>query len=242
MKGKQIFLSMIVLTALLLPGLLLHAEDNIPYGSGGIVLGAQWINVDSLNEVLASNGYATFNSPDLSIGFESYVLIRNRLLFGPEFQFFLQEVSNATYVQRLNGFWGFFNFGYALVSGSGKGFHVYPVVGLGVSWLNLRLTERAVLDFSDIISDPKRESYLSRWGFLIQTAIGADYRVTFTDPQSGAEGGFLFGIRLGYQYTIAQTDWKMSGMTVSGATDTNINGFFIRFVIGGAGGGKRPEY
>jgi hypothetical protein len=240
MKAKRILLWICILPALLLSGLLLHAEENVPYGSGGIALGAQWINTDSLNEVLAANGFATFNSPDLSIGFESYALIRNRLLFGPEFQFFLQEVSNATYMQRLNGYWGFFNFGYALVSGSGKGFHVYPIVGLGVSWLNLRLTERAILDFSDITTDPKRESYLSRWGFLMQAAVGADYRIIFVDPQSGAEGGFFIGVRFGYQYTLAQTDWKMSGMTVSGATDANVSGFFFRFVVGGTGGGKSP--
>jgi hypothetical protein len=142
----------------------------------------------------------------------------------------------------LNGFWGFFNFGYRVIASEGRGFNLYPVVGLGASWMNMRLTERAVLDFSDVMTDPKRESYLSKWDFIIQGALGADYTIMFDKMSRGGKPGIYLGVRIGYQYSVTDSRWNMGSLDVSGGPKTGISGFYLRFSIGGAGYGGGHDW
>ena len=118
-----------------------------------------------------------------------------------------------------------------------EGFHLYPLVGLGVSRNRLRLTERAVLDFSDIVADPKRESYLTKWDFILQASLGVDYTLGFNIEEKDRGGGFMLGIRAGYQYSVTDSDWNMSSLDISGDPGMSMSGFFLRFVIGGLGYG-----
>jgi len=233
----RIITLLVVLCAMLLPAVMASAADIESYGFGGFSIGSQWLDISDLNSFLSSNGFATFNDPTLSLGFESYYAAKGKLLFGLEFQLFWQEATNSTYVQKLNGYWGFFNFGYSLLPKSTEGFHLYPLFGLGVSRNRLRLTERAVLDFSDIITDPQRESFLTKWDFLLQAAFGADFTIGFSMNESGGGGGFMLGIRAGYQYSVTDSSWNMSTLDISGNPGLSMSGFYLRFIVGGLGYG-----
>lgn len=237
MGTKRIVTLLVFLCVLLLPTVTLFAADIESYGFGGFSIGAQWLDISDLNALLSANGFATFNEPTLTLGFESYYAMKKRFLFGGEFQLFWQEATNATYVQKLNGYWGFLNFGYSMFSRPAEGFHLYPLVGLGVSRNRLRLTERAVLDFSDIVADPKRESYLTKWDFILQASLGVDYTLGFNMEEKDRGGGFMLGIRAGYQHSATDSNWNISSLDISGDPGMSMSGFFLRFVIGGLGYG-----
>jgi hypothetical protein len=222
---------------IVLPSAPVKAAELEPYGFGGISLGAFWLDISELNRTLSANGFATFKKPAYSLGFESYYAFNGRVLFGGELQFFWQEATNTAYVQKLNSYSGFLNAGYSFFSRSAQGFHLYPLVGLGLSRMGLRLSERSVLDFSNIVSDPRRESSLRKWDFLIQTALGLDYTIGFKRSRDDAEGGVLIGMRLGYVYSVTDSRWKMSELDVSGAPNVSMSGFYVHFVIGGLSGG-----
>ena len=242
MEKKRIMVLVVILctlfsaATLLFPPAPLEAAEIESYGYGGISLGAFWLDVSDLNRTLSDNGFATFKKPAYSLGFESYYAFNGRVLFGGELQFFWQEATNTAYVQKLNSYSGFINAGYSFFSRSPQGFHLYPLVGLGVSRMGLRLTERSVLDFSNIVSDPGRESSLRKWDFLIQTALGLDYTIGFKRSRNDTEGGVLIGIRVGYVYSVTDSQWKMSELDVSGAPGVSMSGFYVHFVIGGLSG------
>jgi len=219
--------------ALLFPPTPLEAAEIESYGYGGISLGAFWLDISDLNGTLSANGFETFKKPAYSWGLESYYAFNGRVLFGGELQFFWQEATDTAYVQKLNSYSGFLNAGYSFFTKSAQGFHLYPLVGLGVSRMGLRLTERSVLDFSNIFSDPGRESSLRKWDFLIQTALGLDYTIGFKRSRNNTEGGVLIGMRLGYVYSVTDSKWKMSELDVSGDPNASMSGFYLRFVIGG---------
>jgi hypothetical protein len=229
----------VVASIMLLSAVMASAAEIESYGFGGFSIGSQWLDLSQLNSDLSANGFATFNDPTLSLGFESYYATKRKLLFGFEFQLFWQEATNSTYIQKLNGYWGFVNLGYSLFprSRSVEGFHLYPIFGLGVSRNRLRLTERAVLDFDDIITNPQNESFLTKWDFLIQAALGADFTVGFTEIDNGGGGGFMLGVRVGYQHSVTDSNWKMSNLDIAGNPGMSMSGFYLRFVIGGIGYG-----
>ena len=236
-QRKRILTLFAVLCVVLIPVVTASAADIESYGFGGFSVGSQWLNISDLNSALSSNGFATFNDPTLSLGFESYYAMRGRYILGAEFLLFWQEGTNSTYVQKLNGYWGFVNFGYSLFSKSVEGFHVYPLFGVGVSRNRLRLTERAVLDFNDIVTDSHRESFLTKWDFLIKLAVGADFTMGFNMGESDGGGGFMVGVRAGYQHAVTDSSWNMSSLDVAGDPGMNLSGIYLRLIIGGLGYG-----
>ena len=239
-QRKTMRILLVVLGVVLLPVFAVTATELESYGFGGFSIGSQWLDISDLNSALSSNGFATFNDPTLSLGFESYYAAKGKFLLGMEFQLFWQEATNSTYVQKLNGYWGFANLGYSLFSKSVDGFHIYPIFGLGVSRNRLRLTERAVLDFDDIVTDPQHESFLTKWDFLLQAALGADFTISFSEAETGG-GGLMLGIRAGYQFSVTDSSWNMSSLDISGDPGLKMSGFYLRFVIGGHGYGEALE-
>jgi len=239
MKKIRIVTLLMALCALLpaaplvLPAAPLFARELASYSFGGFSIGADWLDISDLNTSLSANGYETFKDPATNWGFESYYALNGRFLFGGEFQYFRDKTDNAAYEQKLDGYWGFLNFGYSLIGKSPKGFHLYPLVGLGASRMGLRLTERDTLNFSDIVADPKRESNLKKWDFLAQTALGLDYAFGSKWNDDTGGGGFMLGVRAGYQYSLTDSKRKMDGLDVFGDPEARMSGFFIRVVLGG---------
>jgi hypothetical protein len=223
-----------LLAALLLPGLSLHAGDWNSEGFGGFSLGVVWPDISDLNDVLQANGYAGFDKADLTLGIEGFRVFDDRFLVGTEFHYASQKTSTSTIDQQLNIFLSYVDFGYMVISNQDAGLNLYPMVGLGASWMNLRLTERGGVDFSDIMADPGREAYLDKWDFIVQAAVGADYRVTTgRSLRSGKTAAYL-GVRAGYQLSVTSSDWNLAKIDVPGGPDTGVSGFFLRFAVGGA--------
>ena len=243
MKPARIVTLLAALCALLpaatlvLPAAPLFAGDPDSYNFGGFSVGSQWLDVSDLNSGLSANGFETFHDPISSWGFESYYVLNGRFVFGGELLYFRDKTSNTTYDQKLNGYWGFLNFGYNVVGKTPKGFHLYPLVGLGAGRMGLRLTESTDLNFTDILADPKRESNLKKWDFLGQTAFGVDYAFGSKWSGDGGGGGFMLGVRAGYQFSFTDSKWKMHEMDIHGDPGAGMSGFFVRIVLGGWGYG-----
>ncbi len=231
MKISVIILALFFM--LLVPHTALHAIEIREGGAGGFMLGIQWLDLSELNSDLRANGFKAFSKSDLTYGGGGYGIIGDRLLIGGEGHGFYQEKSTSTHIQSLGGGFGFFDVGYIVVKR--WGFHLYPMIGIGGGGLSMRLTERAVLDFDDIMADPKREALLSMGSFMLQGAAGLDYMLKLGSIPEMGEGGMLFGIRAGYTYSVSKTDWDMGDINISGGPDIGISGFYVRLVIGGFG-------
>jgi len=100
--------------------------------------------------------------------------------------------------------------------------------------MSLIITERVAPSFDDIMTDPKREAYLSAGGLLGQGALGVDYMLTLGRDEEG-EGGLLIGIRAGYILSFFGSKWEMGNIDVAGGPKIGISGFYIRFIFGGGG-------
>jgi hypothetical protein len=157
-------------------------------GGGGFLIGFQWLDLGDLNDELKANGYNSFDRSVVTYGGTGYGIIGERLMLGGEGHGFSQESSTSTYLERLDGGYGMFDVGYIVFSRWGLA--LFPTVGLGWGGVSLRITERSVPSFDDILTTPARESQLNTSNFMLQGGIGADYRLNLgAVRQRVSEGG-----------------------------------------------------
>jgi len=201
-------------------------------GLGGFNIGFHWFDISELNSELSSgsSGFTTFDNRDVTFGGMGYGIF-NKIVLGGEGQSFEQKKSTSNYYQHLSGGYGLFNVGYLLLYKSGL--ILYPTIGFGGGGFDLRLTEKSTLSFSDIINDPKRESYLSTGAYIITMGMALDYLFPLAKEENSV-GGILIGIKLGYAYSFSDSEWKMGDLTITGPK-IGMKGFFLRFAIGGGG-------
>jgi len=192
------------------------------------MIGAEYVDLDELNASLLQNGYPDFEETFLTLGGAGFAT-RNRLVIGGEGHALLQSeetTSGGQYRAGVFGGFGMFNLGYQVVRVGGLS--LYPLVGVGGGGLTLRIRQRAVVDFDDVLDSPGRESHLSTGSLLVGGALGMDWFFG-----TGGRGGFAVGARAGYNYAPLSSDWLMSGSDVAGGPAADLTGAYVRVSIGG---------
>ena len=61
-----------------------------------------------------------------------------------------------------------------------------------------------------------------------------DYMFIDEDDENST-GGFIIGIRAGYQLTPSKADWNLNNFDIIGGSEIGMKGPFVRFMIGGGG-------
>ena len=109
---------------------------------------------------------------------------------------------------------------------------VYPRLGLGGGGMGMWFESDSVVNFDDVLDDPKpvvdslREPVLSRVSFVMDLGVGAEFL------PGGFARGLMVGLRLGYLAAPSSSNWQLRDQDVSGGPKTSIAGAYIRGVIG----------
>lgn len=213
-------------------------EEDAEVGRGFFQVGSFVMDVDELNADLRGAGYPSLNDTFLSLGGAGFGE-RGRFLIGGEGHALLggDETSvDGTYRISAGGGYGLFRVGYVVLSS--EGFDVFPMIGIGGGGMGLKIAERSVPTFDDVLDNPARSSSLSTGMFLIDTSIGANYRAGLGGE---AEGGFLVGVQVGYTFAPGDPKWELDEInTVAGGPPFKIEGPYIRLSLGGWGS-EEPE-
>ena len=89
------------------------------------------------------------------------------------------EQPSGDYMNSLNAGFAFFNVGYTVYSK--RQLRLYPLIGIGGGWMNLKIREKSVpLSFDDILDNPERSVNLLTGGLLLNAAIGMGKVVWFS--------------------------------------------------------------
>jgi len=216
-------------------------DKGIKKGMGGgyFMVGGNMLDLDVLNNSLANAGYSEFSNNLISIGGGGHAFV-NKLIIGGNGGALIGGEGHGTnasgnFKTSLTAGYGFFDLGYVLHSKGGL--VIYPLLGLGGGGVTLGIAESAVPSFNDVLTDPKRSVKLTTGGFLVSFSIGMNYLVNFEEKENEV-GGLIFGLQVGYIYAPIQGDWDMDLVDISGGPDVNVNGPFVRFLIGGGGRNK----
>ncbi|NOZ61632.1 MAG: hypothetical protein GXO74_08105 [Calditrichaeota bacterium] len=221
---------------------LLMADENSfkkAGGSGYFSIGMSKLDIGDLNSRLAAKGYPEFSDNFLSMGGGGHTF-RDKLVIGGEgFGLTASEekfsLGNTAYKANLAVGYGFFDIGYMLFSS--KKVNIFPMLGIGGGGASITIIQSGTASFDDVLSNPKRNTELSKGAFLLNLSLNAEYFITFKESKEGV-GGLLLGVQAGYTIAPFTSDWKIDEYDVTGGPDFNFSGPYLRIEFGGGGMGR----
>lgn len=207
-------------------------------GMGYSMFGSGTIGINDVNAKFESKGYSMMSDDFFSVGGGGHAIINNRWIIGGEGHNLLGDAATSgNFKTSMNLTYVFFDMGYIVYSI--KDLRIYPLIGLGVGGMNLKITEDVTsLSFDEMLDDPQRGSEMSTSGLVLNVACGIDYLLSFGADETG-RGGLLFGIRAGYTLSPFKGSWMMDDLEISGAPEIGMTGPYIRFLFGGGAMGKK---
>jgi len=205
-------------------------------GKGYFLLSFGKLDLGSLNSRLKAKNFPEFKESFVSLGGGGHAIIGNLIIGGEGEGHIITETTADALKNSLEVGYGFFDIGYVLLSS--KNLQVYPLLGIGGGGIGLKIIEKGISDFDQILDNPKRMSTISTGGLLMQFCLGADYLLSFNGDED-ASGGLVFGIRIGYKFTPVKSGWSMESLEISNGPDLGITGPFIRIMFGGGGLGRK---
>jgi len=224
------------LFAAALPSALSAQSAEDPTGRGYLQMGVHALDLGPLNDRLAAQGIPTFSNRFVTLGFGGH-RERGRLLIGGEGHGLLEQSETAGAFQRkLSGGYGFFDLGWMLARSPAV--RAYTLLGVGAGGMNLKTTERALPSFDDVLAEPRRGSDLAVGNLLVQFGAGAEY-IQRLSPDAERGRGLALGVRAGYVLAPWKSEWNLGGSEVPGGPSLGLDGFYLRFSLGGAGGRRR---
>ena len=220
---KKIGLIILIITFIVT----VNAETDKKIISYGLYRGI-YLDIDSLNNVLESNGFPELNNYCESWGVGSHTIIEDRIVFGVNFyRFYGNSNSNADFKSKVNGHWELFTFG--IITGKiAKNIYMYPLVNIGYGSLDVKIIDTTIDSFDEVLNgDPQLDGItLSTSSYILEPGIGFDYF-------KRTNGINLFiGLRAGYAFSPVNYGWEVNSIAIEGGPETKVQGPYIS-VAGG---------
>ena len=206
--------------------------DSTKVFRGYFMIGGTTFDIDLLNSRLTTKGYTEFSDEFFSIGGGLFSKASGRVLVGVEGHLLVGEeqssiIGSKRYSSSAIGGYGFLNTGYLMVENDFL--DLYPILGIGIGGIGFKIGQSS---FDDILDDPQGAANLNTFSFLLNLALGADYKIKL--PENGTDENFLvIGLRGGYALSLFDSGWFMDEYSLSGDPEGGISGPYFRITIGG---------
>lgn len=206
--------------------------DSTKVFRGYGMIGGTAFDIDPLNSRLKTKGYTEFSDEFFSIGGGCFRKASRRVLVGVEGHLLAGEekssvISSKGYSSSAIGGYGFLNTGYLMVENDFL--DLYPVLGIGIGGIHIKIGQSS---FDDILDNPQGAANLSTFSFLLNFALGADYKIKLRENGTG-ESFLVIGLRGGYALSLYDSGWFMDEFSLAGDPEGGISGPYLRLTIGG---------
>ena len=204
-------------------------------GRGYIVLETNHTDLRELNSAFRKKGYSSLPETIYGIGAGGYSSYKCGILWEGYASVLVPRSRNSTigdarYTTSLNGTYGVYNIGYPVWSKNGL--TIFPLAGIGIGGLWLRIKDREKRPFDDILENPlesMKETTIETKGiFIFNFAIGIEKSFRHREEKT-KDRLLMAGIRLGYRYCPGDHEWS----DISGGPDTSFTGPYCLFLFGG---------
>lgn len=217
----------------------MQAQDNPKVqtsGSGGFTIGYGNMDVSGLQKFIPE-GTGNFNDQHLLIGGTGHGFIGNIVIGGSGSGMIGSELSTDSFKYSLGGGYGTFDLGYLIVNK--EKIKVYPMFGIGGGGYGIQISENQNLSVSEIVSNPSREINVSAGRFIFDFSFNLDLIPALDyNEDTGAYGGLMTGLKVGYIYSLPSSGWSYSGGAINGGPDFGFNMIYAKLIIGGFGYNK----
>jgi hypothetical protein len=203
-------------------------------GAGYLAIGAVALDLGGLNGAMARSGYSAFSRFFSTLGGGGHAVIGRLVLGGEGHSLLAKSGGSSSTGASLSGGYGFVDIGWVVYAG--RGFRVFPVLGIGAGSIRLDLADRSGAPFEDVIVDPKRGARLRTSGFLLNLALALEK--WFGNSGRPGKSGFFIGARAGYVLAPARSGWELDRMEIEGGPKLNLGGPYLRLVVGAGSSGR----
>ena len=194
-----------------------------------VMAGQNMLSLNELNNFLIQRDFPAGVENYFTFGIGGHV-IHNKFVVGIEIQRFVEKkrITAKEFNTSILGSYSILNVGYLLYSK--KGLMMYPLLGIGLGRLKLRICENNIHSFEDINSYQKGSDSKTT-GFLTNIGFALDYFFNFKEKKKG-KNRLVVGVRLGYIYSAIRSDWSVNHIHVDDGPVTGLGGPYVRVVIG----------
>jgi hypothetical protein len=198
---------------------------NAAYAIGGL----NRLSLNTLNHYLDKGEFPHAEKTHFCFGLGGHV-IHNKLVLGLVFQRFLprKQETEKEFTTSTSAKYTVLNVGYLVYSK--KGLMIYPLAGLGLGELRLRITENNIQSFADIAGYQKGSDSKTR-SILVNLGAGADYFFNFNKKKKG-KNNLMMGVRMGYLISTIKYDWRVNYAQVADGPAAGLTGPYFHVVIG----------
>ncbi len=228
----KIFLMILILSILYNEGI---SQSKKSGGMGYFATGYQTINIKDLNTKLRNFGLPEFDNNYVSLGGGGFGIVNNFIIGGEGHGLISADLSNQYYQTNLMAGYGLFDMGYLIYSSNGL--KIFPLIGFGGGGIDVRISEKTLVDFDSVLSNPKRGSVLSTAGLILNFGLNFNYQLNLSEDENNP-GGLSIGVNLGYTHFFQIGNWTLFDTEIAGGPNVGLSGFYVRFTIGGGGFNK----
>ncbi len=201
---------------------------------GYFMIGGSTLDIDALNSRLGNKGYSELSDTFTSIGGGGFIKVSDKVLLGLEGQVHIggQEssvIGSNNYSSRIIGGHVFFNTGYLVYSSDHL--DLFPILGIGLGGMGIKIVQTS---FDNILDNPHSFPNLSTYSFLLNFAIGTDYKIKLSGEET-EEKFFIVGLRGGYAFSPLKSGWYQDEFKLTGAPDGGFIGPYVCLTLGGIG-------
>lgn len=193
------------------------------------MFGLNMLNLNNLNNHLTQKEFPTVAESYYIFGLGGHI-IHNKFVVGIELQRFFkkEQISSKEFNTSVMAKYSLLNLGYLFYSK--KGLMMYPLFGMGLGELKLRVIENNIHSFGDIDSY-QRGSQSNTQSLLLNLGFGLDYFFKFDEKKKG-QNNLMMGVRIGYNISAIKSDWSVNHVHVGDGPPSGLTCFYFRVVIG----------
>lgn len=194
-------------------------------------VGYSQYNLSALNQVMTAKGYNAFSEHNLALGAGTQLILWHVITEFETHFAFNAPVLNDDYVANLGLGHFLLNVGYQFRPI--PQLSLYPLVGIGLGFLDLNFRRRAQLpSFDEFLANPGRQGRISDLFLALNAGLGLDWI---------SDWGFQIGLRGGYLWTPPSNWWQIQDVgnsdnsvttPVAGGPDISLSGPYFKLMLG----------
>lgn len=206
---------------------------------GYFIIGVNKLGINTINDHLKKNDYATFSPYFFSMGGGGHVGTPSLLIGGEGYSFFAHSEDQniaGLYKTTLDAGYGFFNIG--RVAYLNERLKVCPFLGLGGGRISLKIVENeSPSSFQEVLNQPERCTEFSLGGFLIDLSLRMEFlfrifNTSINEDKTANVGYYPIGIRIGYIFSPFDDNWEVNGIEIPVGPVIGMLGPYVRISFG----------
>lgn len=195
-------------------------------GGFGLYTGKSFFDFDNLNSDLARFGYEDAPEQLLTLGFDTYLMTENRIIYGIEYGHYSGSSNGTGGGVAISGMRFALYFGY--VAYEKRRWRIISEAGIGATNFDLTITDIPdEISFGQVMFAPSRSVQLEQNSYFSKINIAIDMSLFDLNKSSKLTAG----IRSGYLFATGSNRWEGAFVTVEKGPRVSLGGPYLNLVL-----------